>query len=226
MAERQAALVICPGRGTYGKAELGYLHRLHGDKTDLMATVDRLRSQRGQPTITELDGAERFSPALHTRGDIASPLIFTSSYADFLAIDRSRFEIIAATGNSMGWYSTLAVAGAAVDRRRRRQHGAAQTRRLPPVVADYGDQHLTPGLAGLAVLAHRVDDREAVLEVDRAGDGERAVPAHRIAGHRDDVEARPVDGEEIGVGRGEDQRRGDVAARVQGRAEALGPVEL
>jgi malonyl CoA-acyl carrier protein transacylase len=112
VAERLAALVICPGRGTYGKAELGYLHRLHGDKTDLMATVDRLRAARGQPTISELDGAERFSPALHTRGDIASPLIFTSSYADFLAIDRSRFDIAAVTGNSMGWYSTLAVAGA------------------------------------------------------------------------------------------------------------------
>lgn len=112
MAERQAALVICPGRGTYGKAELGYLHRLHGDRTELLATVDRLRSERGQPTISELDGAERFSPALHTRGDIASPLIFTSSYADFLSIDRSRFDLVAATGNSMGWYTTLAVAGA------------------------------------------------------------------------------------------------------------------
>jgi acyl transferase domain-containing protein len=112
VAERQAALVICPGRGTYGKAELGYLHRLHADRPELMATVDRLRGARGQPTISELDGAERFSPALHTRGDIASPLIFTSSYADFLAIDPSRFEIAAVTGNSMGWYSTLAVAGA------------------------------------------------------------------------------------------------------------------
>ena len=72
MAEKQAALVICPGRGTYGKGELGYLHRLHADKAELLATVDRLRRERGQPTISELDGAERFSPALHTRGDIAS----------------------------------------------------------------------------------------------------------------------------------------------------------
>jgi malonyl CoA-acyl carrier protein transacylase len=110
---KQAALVICPGRGTYGKAELGYLKRLHADKGELIATVDGLRAERGQPTISELDGAERFSAALHTRGDIASPLIFTASYADFLAIDRSRFEIAAVTGNSMGWYTTLAVAGAA-----------------------------------------------------------------------------------------------------------------
>lgn len=112
MAERSAALVVCPGRGTYGKNELGYLKRLHGDRKDLLATVDRIRAERGQPTVSELDGAERFSPALHTRGDIASPLIFTASYADYLAIDRSRHEIVAVTGNSMGWYTTLACAGA------------------------------------------------------------------------------------------------------------------
>ncbi|MGE3395810.1 MAG: ACP S-malonyltransferase [Sphingomonas sp.] len=112
MAERQAALVICPGRGTYGKAELGYLKRLHGKRADLIRAFDRLRADRGQPTISALDGAERYSPGLHTRGDIASPLIFAASYADFLAIDRSRFDIAAVTGNSMGWYTTLACAGA------------------------------------------------------------------------------------------------------------------
>ncbi len=112
MAEKLAALVVCPGRGTYGKAELGYLKRLHANKADLIATVDRLRSARGQPTISELDGADRFSPALHTRGDTASPLIFTASYADFLAIDRSRFDVAAVTGNSMGWYTTLPCGGA------------------------------------------------------------------------------------------------------------------
>ena len=46
-------------------------------------------------------------------GDIASPLIFAASYADFLAIDRDRFEIAAVTGNSMGWYTALACGGAA-----------------------------------------------------------------------------------------------------------------
>ncbi len=112
MAEKQAALVVCPGRGTYGKAELGYLKRLHADKGALIETVDRLRAERGQPTISELDGADRFSVATHTRGDIASPLIFTASFADFVAIDRSRFDIAAVTGNSMGWYTSLAVAGA------------------------------------------------------------------------------------------------------------------
>jgi malonyl CoA-acyl carrier protein transacylase len=108
----EAALVICPGRGTYGKAELGYLRRHHASQGDLIAAFDRLRAERGQPTLSEIDGAERFSPALHTRGDIASPLIFAASYADFLSIDRSRFEIAAVTGNSMGWYTALAVGGA------------------------------------------------------------------------------------------------------------------
>jgi len=112
VAERQAALVICPGRGTYGKAELGYLKRLHGDKGGLLDTVDRIRAERGQPTISEIDGAERYSVATHTRGDIASPLIFTSSFADYQAIDRARFDIAAVTGNSMGWYTALACAGA------------------------------------------------------------------------------------------------------------------
>lgn len=112
MAEKLAALVICPGRGTYGKAELGYLNRHHGDKRALIQGFDRLRAARGRPTLSELDGADRFSPGLHTRGDIASPLIFAASYADFLAIDRARYDVAAVTGNSMGWYTTLAVAGA------------------------------------------------------------------------------------------------------------------
>ncbi|HST35013.1 MAG TPA: ACP S-malonyltransferase, partial [Allosphingosinicella sp.] len=91
MAEKLVSLVICPGRGTYGKGELGYLQRFHADKAGLIGAFDGLRAERGQPTISELDGAERYSPGLHTRGDIASPLIFTASYADFLSIDRSRF---------------------------------------------------------------------------------------------------------------------------------------
>lgn len=113
MADKEAALVICPGRGTYGRAELGYLKRLHADKAALIESFDRLRADRGQPTLSALDGAERFSVATHTSGDIASPLIFAASYADFLSIDRSRHAIAAVTGNSMGWYTALACAGAA-----------------------------------------------------------------------------------------------------------------
>ncbi|HEX8240905.1 MAG TPA: ACP S-malonyltransferase [Allosphingosinicella sp.] len=145
MAERLKALVVCPGRGTYGKSELGYLKRFHGDKGELVGTFDRLRSERGRPTISELDGADRFSPALHTRGDIASPLIFAASFADFLAIDRSRFDVAAVTGNSMGWYTALAVAGAV---------GAEQGFRI----IDAMGENSQAGEAGGQVLLTLVDE--------------------------------------------------------------------
>lgn len=112
MTERSSALIVCPGRGTYGKNELGYLKRHHSDKAALIAAFDRIRSERGQPTLSELDGADRYKVSLHSRGDIASPLIYASSYADFLAIDPDRFDIAAVTGNSMGWYTSLACGGA------------------------------------------------------------------------------------------------------------------
>ena len=38
----KTAVVICPGRGTYNKAELGYLHRHHADKAALFEAADRL----------------------------------------------------------------------------------------------------------------------------------------------------------------------------------------
>jgi acyl transferase domain-containing protein len=145
VADKEAALVVCPGRGTYGKAELGYLKRFHADEGELIAGFDRLRAERGQPTISELDGAHRFSPALHTRGDIASPLIFAASYADFLALDRSRFDVAAVTGNSMGWYTALAVAGAV---------GAEQGFRI----IDAMGENSQAGEAGGQVLLTLVDE--------------------------------------------------------------------
>ncbi|MCC2110884.1 MAG: ACP S-malonyltransferase [Hyphomicrobiales bacterium] len=113
MAERKrTAVVVCPGRGTYNKTELGYLARHHGDKRDFIASIDAYRAKAGQETVTALDGADRYSVARHTRGDNASPLIYACAYADYLAIDRDAFDIVAVTGNSMGWYIALAVAGA------------------------------------------------------------------------------------------------------------------
>ena len=108
---RKTAVVICPGRGTYNKAELGYLAR-HFPDPELLARFDAQRAQAGQETLSALDGADRFSMATHTRGDNASGLIFAATLGDFLAIDREQVEIVAVTGNSMGWYSALACAGA------------------------------------------------------------------------------------------------------------------
>jgi len=105
------AVVICPGRGTYNKTELGYLRR-HFPDAALLARFDEQRQVAGQPLVTALDGAERFSIATHTRGDNAAALIFASSVGDFRSIDRGTIEIVAVTGNSMGWYSALACSGA------------------------------------------------------------------------------------------------------------------
>lgn len=107
----KTAVVICPGRGTYNKAELGYLARHFPDRA-LLDGFDAQRIAEGQPTLGELDGAARFSLATHTRGDNASALIYAATLGDFLSIDRDEIEIVAVTGNSMGWYSALACGGA------------------------------------------------------------------------------------------------------------------
>ena len=107
----KTAAVICPGRGTYNAAELGYL-AAHFPDPALLGQFDEIRRQAGQDKLSELDGAERFSMARHTRGDNASGLIFAASYGDFLSINRNEIEVVAVTGNSMGWYTALTCGGA------------------------------------------------------------------------------------------------------------------
>lgn len=103
------AVVVCPGRGTYGKAELGSLMRLHGAKRDLLSGFEAQRTEAGQESLAALDGASVFE-SRHTRGDAASGLIYAMTVCD--ALDLRGVEVVAVTGNSMGWYSALAVAGA------------------------------------------------------------------------------------------------------------------
>lgn len=108
---KEKALVICPGRGTYNASELGYLKTYHPDQTDMVAMLDDLRRSQGQLPVSELDSAEKYAPSVHMTGDNASLLIYACALADFAAIDRERYDIIAVTGNSMGWYLALACAG-------------------------------------------------------------------------------------------------------------------
>ncbi|WP_425045190.1 ACP S-malonyltransferase [Primorskyibacter sp. S87] len=107
----RTAVVICPGRGTYNKPELGYLHRNHEDQLELFRRFDAIRTETGQEGVTSLDASARFSVSKYSRGDIASPLIYAASLADVRAL-ASDIEVVAVTGNSMGWYSALAAAGA------------------------------------------------------------------------------------------------------------------
>ncbi|WP_170337685.1 ACP S-malonyltransferase [Ruegeria arenilitoris] len=107
----RTAVVICPGRGTYNKSELGYLHRHHAGRMELFREFDAIRAETDQEAVTALDGASRFSVSKYSRGDVASPLIYAASLADAQALAED-IEVVAVTGNSMGWYIALAAAGA------------------------------------------------------------------------------------------------------------------
>ena len=104
----KTAVLICPGRGTYMKTELGSLARFPDPA--LLARFDAERARLGQETLTALDSAQTYSVARHSRGDNASALIYACTLGDRLALDG--VELVAVTGNSMGWYSALACAGA------------------------------------------------------------------------------------------------------------------
>ena len=109
---REVAALFCPGRGSYGKAELGFLASTlrPGPVADAVEHADRERAREGLPTLRELDGADRFRPALHLAGRNAAELIAmcTLAHAEHL---RERYEIAVVAGNSLGWYTALGVAG-------------------------------------------------------------------------------------------------------------------
>lgn len=107
---KQTAIVVCPGRGTYNAAELGYLKSRHGNKTEFLSMIDGVRGD-DQIAITALDGMEKFSPSTHLPGDNASLLIYACALADFADISDD-YDIVGVTGNSLGWYMALAASGA------------------------------------------------------------------------------------------------------------------
>jgi malonyl CoA-acyl carrier protein transacylase len=111
-SKKQRVVVICPGRGTYNKEELGYLKHHHGDKKDLVDCIDQYRSEYDQISIADLDAMEKYNLTKHTAGENASALIYGCARADFQDINQDLYEIVAVTGNSMGWYIALALAGA------------------------------------------------------------------------------------------------------------------
>ena len=110
--QKKTAVVICPGRGTYNAEELGYLVRHHSDKASFIDMIDRVRKEAGQEAISSLDGADKYSSASHGSGENASLLIYACAMADFFSINRERYDIVAVTGNSMGWYLSLTAGGA------------------------------------------------------------------------------------------------------------------
>jgi [acyl-carrier-protein] S-malonyltransferase len=101
-------VVVCPGRGSYGRDTLGTL-----PKSPSVQAANAFRAALGRPTPSELDAAESFTSRLHVAGENASILTMAGSLADFDAVrDASNVSVACVIGNSMGWYTALAVAGA------------------------------------------------------------------------------------------------------------------
>ena len=101
------AVIVCPGRGSYTAASLGSLPADH----PTVQPAEELRARYGLDPLLELDGAQRFDPARHLRPANASPLIFLATLLD---VEKAAADhvVTAVVGNSLGWYSALAAAGA------------------------------------------------------------------------------------------------------------------
>ncbi|MBK6942048.1 MAG: ACP S-malonyltransferase [Planctomycetes bacterium] len=101
------AALFCPGRGSYTAASLGTLDRSH----PFTQRADALRAEFGLALLTELDGAPSFKPALHLAPANVSALIYVATMQD-AEIATSTHRLVAVGGNSLGWYTALAVGGA------------------------------------------------------------------------------------------------------------------
>ncbi len=108
MTARLRAVIVCPGRGSYGRAQLGSLR----EGGAIVAALDGVRAELGRTPVSELDAAAAYTPRLHVAGEHASLLTFACTALDLAAIDHDLIDVVGVTGNSMGFYSALYAAGA------------------------------------------------------------------------------------------------------------------
>ncbi|GMV43057.1 MAG: hypothetical protein AMXMBFR64_47730 [Myxococcales bacterium] len=97
-------LLVCPGRGSYGRGQRGSL-----GEWALLPEIEAAR--RRSPTLGELDAAP-FAPSTHLAGEHASLLTFAATVRDLGALDPRRARVVAVAGNSLGFYTALYAAGA------------------------------------------------------------------------------------------------------------------
>jgi len=170
------AVLVCPGRGSYTEKSLGSLPESH----PWVARAEELRAEYGLGSLLELDRAKRFDPKRHLEPATVSPLIWLVSMLDSAAAAEER-EVVAVAGNSMGWYTALAVGGAL---------DFDDGFRLMQEMSLLQQEHASSGAAGGQVIYPLVDDAwkrdEARVEaVERAlaqSPGE-AFPSIRLGGY-------------------------------------------
>lgn len=170
---RERVVLVCPGRGTYTKSELGFFSRpappaIAAEIDRRLAFGDALRAARGDASLRELDAAASFG-AKHMAGENAGALIFACTAADLLRLDPEKVEVVAVVGNSMGWYSALHVGGAL---------GFEDGFRL----ADAMGAMQKRGVVG-GQLIHPVVDDAWRRDPAREAEVEAALAAARAAGH-------------------------------------------
>jgi malonyl CoA-acyl carrier protein transacylase len=142
---KPTAVLLCPGRGSYTKDELGWLGRTvqPGPVADALRACDEHRRANGRETLSAIDGAEKFRPGLHLDGENAAELIYFGTMLHQQQL-RERYELVAVAGNSLGWYTALAASGAL--------DPTAGWRLVATMAA------LQKGVAGGQVLTTTVDD--------------------------------------------------------------------
>ncbi|HJT63512.1 MAG TPA: hypothetical protein VJ839_01940 [Candidatus Limnocylindria bacterium] len=107
--ERPRAVLVLPGRGAYTASTLGSIPADH----PLVARAEAIRAELGLDSLLALDAADTFEPSVHLRPANASPLIFLGALLD---AERATADhrLVAVIGNSLGWYTALAVSGTLV----------------------------------------------------------------------------------------------------------------
>jgi malonyl CoA-acyl carrier protein transacylase len=137
---RRRVAIICPGRGSYSAASLGSLPPDH----PVVVRAEELRARYDLESLLSLDGADRFDPARHLRPANAGPLILLASLLDAeQALTDHR--VVAVAGNSLGWYTALAIGSAlAFDDAYRLVQEIALLQELPSAQGGTGGQVIYP----------------------------------------------------------------------------------
>ena len=102
-----ASRVACPGRGSYGAGSLGSLPPDH----PAVERAESLRRRVRPGPLLELDGAATFDPRATCGRRTPRPLIFMVTLLDAERAAEDH-DVAVVIGNSLGWYTALAIAGA------------------------------------------------------------------------------------------------------------------